>query len=1091
MLLVLIAVAMCTIMALSFLAAQEPTAAVASNIDRKTQARAIAESALKMAIDYVNEDADWRSDKSSGTWIANAALDGGTFTLSGIDEDDGDLTDDVREAVILTVVATYQGVTHRVSARVTPGADESSTNRLLLVAGNGNSPSSTDRAKRDLFESWGYMVTVIDDSASQASYDAAVAVNDVVFVSEEVNSGSVNTKLRDITIGVVNGDAYLHDDFGFSSSNSRRRVSTDSLDIVDNTHPITAGYATGELEFHVGSINVFYMTRSIASGVTVLADRSGRHASAIFAVADVGDQLRYGPAAARRVMFPATDDLNVNNLSSDGQALLQRSIAWAAGGGARGDDSSPTLLALYEFDEQPVADPTLIGHWRLDEVAAGGAGGVSGGQGIEINDSARIDSYNSAAGSYASQTSGAEAVVTVNSTGEDDFTIDGSGYLGGDAYIGPGGSISSVFDVDRGATLTGSKQLLSQTIPITWLTAPSAMPSDSGHFRISGSTSITIDSDRTYKKLELEDSAIVTIDGDVTIWIKDKLKLENNAQVIIPPGSSLTLYTAKDFDVKDSAQLNGDSTATNRLTVYAYSSNKEVHLQGSAVMAATLYTNDALCMKDSSHFFGKVLAYDAVDLEGSAELHQDLSLGGFGAGGGGGAMPDAEDASSNGHAGTYHGDAAGGQTGFGDGGTAVQFDGDGDYVEIAHDASFLLDRGSVGLHFYADRLGGQQALFSKDSSGNDNGGHVHLYADGNRLKARIQTTSDDPYRTGSSVEVESSGSALSDRTWHHALVTWGDGQLRLYLDGVLVDAADHLGGLGTTSGGAGNDEPIVIGAGTTSSGDQSARPVNDEFTGRIDDVRIYDMPLDRGQAINLAGGYGPGVRTAPGYVIADVSGYDSPLDLLVYDTNAITWLAGGGLQFTGDTLATSQSDAAKLHDAIEATEAFAVELIIQRATPGHTASPSRIVSYSDGPTDHNFMFGQDGTKYEARVRDSATGFNGALSPEFVSSTNLTTSADIHLVLSYQDGNASVYINGVLDKTATAGGTLNNWNAEHFLVLAGAYTGGSHWQGTIKRLAIYDNAFNATQAQNVFIGEPPGTGQSGSAGTGSVQWDELD
>ncbi|MFK7788990.1 MAG: hypothetical protein AB8C95_05765, partial [Phycisphaeraceae bacterium] len=125
MLLVLIAVAMCTIMALSFLVAQEPTAVVASNIDRKTQARAIAESALKMAIDYVNEDADWRSDKTSGVWMTDASLDGGTFTLTGTDEDDGDLADDTTDAVMLSVVASYGGVTHRVSARVTPGSGES------------------------------------------------------------------------------------------------------------------------------------------------------------------------------------------------------------------------------------------------------------------------------------------------------------------------------------------------------------------------------------------------------------------------------------------------------------------------------------------------------------------------------------------------------------------------------------------------------------------------------------------------------------------------------------------------------------------------------------------------------------------------------------------------------------------------------------------------------------------------------------------------------------------------------------------------------------------------------------------------------
>ena len=349
MLLVLIAVGVATILALSFLATQGPTQAVARNIDRKAQARQIAESALEMAIDYVNEDATWRTDKTSGQWMSEASLDGGTFDLYGTDEADGDLSDDDSEPVQLVVIATFEGVTHRVSAVVTPGV-QATGNRLLLVAGNGASPSSTDLNKKAMFESWGYVVTVIDDGASASVYDAAVMVNDVVFVSEEVYSGRVNTKLRDVTIGVVNDEAYLHDDFGFSSTNSRSGVSSDSIDLVDITHPITSGFSVGSLVFHNGPIKVRYITGSMPSGVTVLADVPGSGTNANFLAADVGDQLHYGPAAGRRVMFPATNDLNVNNLNSDGQTLLRRSIDWAAG--QEGDE-----ILLEEDFESPDVTP--------------------------------------------------------------------------------------------------------------------------------------------------------------------------------------------------------------------------------------------------------------------------------------------------------------------------------------------------------------------------------------------------------------------------------------------------------------------------------------------------------------------------------------------------------------------------------------------------------------------------------------------------------------------------------------------------------------------------------------------------------------
>lgn len=907
MLLVLIALAMCTILALSFLAAQQPTALIASNIDRKTQARAIAESALKMAIDYVNEDADWRTDKRSGLWMSNVALDGGTFTLEGTDEADGDLANDSSQAVLLTVVASYQGVTHRVSARVTPGGQESGANRMLLIAGSGSSLSSSDSNKRDLFESWGYVVSVIDDSASQSSYNAAVAVNDVVFVSEQVDAGRVNTKLRGATIGVVNAAPLLCDDFGFSSASSRSGASASRIDIVDNTHPITSGFPVGALAFYDSPIDISYITGSMPAGAAVLADCSGRAGDANFVVADVGDTLQYGAAAGRRVIFPSTNDINVNELTTDGQLLLRRCIEWAMDETAD-TGASPTLLALYTFEEQAVADPSLLGHWRLDETpTAMAGGGISAGNSVEMDDAAVIDSYRSSSGTYDSQTPGSSAMVTLNSTSNEAFTLSGSARIKGDASVGAGGSTASVFEIEGLATISGARLVQDSNIEIATLSAPSGLPDPgSTDFNLSSSNTQTISSDVSYDNFTIKNSAVVTINGDITIWVKGDLVGKGDAKLVIPEGSSLTLYVGGDFAISGDCEFNADSAGTSRLTLYGYG-EKEVGMAGRSVMAATVYTNDSFHVKDSTHFYGTVLADEGITAEGSAAIHHDLSQAGFsvsgmastlfgytavgnrsqaldrdaaamsftltealtvasltayvnggedggklrmaiyddgssapgsllaqtsklnapeeawqwvtgsltsltlspgtywlalsldsedndarygyqsggsnntqyhsmnavgdgfnstwGSSSGSGSrqlciyasgsvsgdttMPNAIDEATLGNGGTYVGDASGAAGGFGDGGTSVQFDGDGDYLEIQHDSAYLLDRGSVGLHFNADRLGGEQALFSKDANDIDRGGHLHLYADGNRLKARIQTSSNDPYRTGS------------------------------------------------------------------------------------------------------------------------------------------------------------------------------------------------------------------------------------------------------------------------------------------------------------------------------------------------------
>ncbi|MAE65270.1 MAG: hypothetical protein CMJ18_13445, partial [Phycisphaeraceae bacterium] len=199
----------------------------------------------------------------------------------------------------------------------------------------------------------------------------------------------------------------------------------------------------------------------------------------------------------------------------------------------------------------------------------------------------------------------------------------------------------------------------------------------------------------------------------------------------------------------------------------------------------------------------------------------------------------ASDLGSTANDGTYSGGTLG-QPGAlnGDSDTAVRFDGLTDHVLITHSNDYLLDDGTVQLWFNADTPAGGdlQHLWSKDSQGYDTGGHLSLYltAAGN-LEVRLQSASADYNVT--------SPSAVSGGVWHHAAVTFGAQGLALYLDGARVDIDNYTGGFGTTSGGAGNFEPIAIGGGTQNSGNLVATPVNQLFAGLIDEVAILNIQL--------------------------------------------------------------------------------------------------------------------------------------------------------------------------------------------------------------------------------------------------------
>ena len=192
----------------------------------------------------------------------------------------------------------------------------------------------------------------------------------------------------------------------------------------------------------------------------------------------------------------------------------------------------------------------------------------------------------------------------------------------------------------------------------------------------------------------------------------------------------------------------------------------------------------------------------------------------------------AADSSTGGHTGTLKNGAA-----FVSGhiDNAVQFDGNNDYVEVAHSDDFLVDDGTVALWFKSDNADSTRMLFSKDSSGYDTGGHLTIYTESSRVKVRLQST-------GSSYTVQSSN-FLQDNTWYHMALTFGSAGMKLYVNGSLEDTDSYTGGLGTTSGGTGNYEPLAIGASTWGSGNQVITPLSYYFDGLIDDVRVYNRAL--------------------------------------------------------------------------------------------------------------------------------------------------------------------------------------------------------------------------------------------------------
>ncbi len=217
------------------------------------------------------------------------------------------------------------------------------TVNLLMVVVNPDNLTTQEAAKKALLESWDYTVNLIDESDSQTAFDDAVAVNKVVFITEDVTASTVNTKLVNATIGVVTEEANLADEFGFSETifwGSGTQIKT------EGTHFIVEPFPAGNVDILSVSESLAGLTGARAPDLDIVAESPAGIGPAAL---EIGASVINGrTAAGRRVFLPwGGNNMDVNHLTDDGLTILQRALEWGAS--TSEDTTSP------------------IAHWKLDD----------------------------------------------------------------------------------------------------------------------------------------------------------------------------------------------------------------------------------------------------------------------------------------------------------------------------------------------------------------------------------------------------------------------------------------------------------------------------------------------------------------------------------------------------------------------------------------------------------------------------------------------------------------------------------------------------------------------------------------------------
>ena len=92
---------------------------------------------------------------------------------------------------------------------------------------------------------------------------------------------------------------------------------------------------------------------------------------------------------------------------------------------------------------------------------------------------------------------------------------------------------------------------------------------------------------------------------------------------------------------------------------------------------------------------------------------------------------------------------------------------DGDYMDAGHHNSLELAAGTIALSFSVANLPGEKAIFSKDGSGYENGGHLTAWVKDGKLIVRQQSDSKTEW-------LEVPDMILTANQTYHLGVTFGD-----------------------------------------------------------------------------------------------------------------------------------------------------------------------------------------------------------------------------------------------------------------------------------------------------------------------------
>ncbi|MGK0184674.1 MAG: hypothetical protein ACI9R3_000448 [Verrucomicrobiales bacterium] len=211
-----------------------------------------------------------------------------------------------------------------------------------------------------------------------------------------------------------------------------------------------------------------------------------------------------------------------------------------------------------------------------------------------------------------------------------------------------------------------------------------------------------------------------------------------------------------------------------------------------------------------------------------------------------------------------------------------------------------------------------------------------------------------------------------------------------------------------------------------------------------------------------------------GSLVHDRVGGVHALDLKIENLGAVT-RAAGTLTVIGNSIIRSEKPAKRLNAAIKRSGELTIEAWVTAAKTDQNG-PARIISLSRNGSERNVTLGQDGAKFDVRLRSTKTNTNGI--PSVSAPDGSLTMEPTHVVYTRnRGGTARVYLNGEEVTKGKVAGSLSNWASSYTLALGNEHSKDRVWLGSYHLVAIFSRDLSSAEVRRHFNAGPDAEGVS--------------